>query len=560
MKKSGIQSTLSALAILTAFLSCGQSDGEKAGSRDKPTIIRSHRMEIHHQVFGEVQSAEDSIPFANIESANPIKLVEQSVVIENSAGKPVSGMAYEVWQRPFMGYFLPGASLWRSSGVTDEKGTLTVQPHPQCFGYAVYLNPNNEPPVLLEHDGFGPGKPFAGSLRFWPKQPVSGIIQASASGKSRPKQMWIWQGTDLVSFPMLELLPEGVLINGSDLDYLLPAEEIENCRNDGDLRRGYSKPIEIAIGPNGESTFDCRYMFLSVCVLDNQGRFHFDSFDLRYEFDFKIRLLDQIEVPIKLIDNSGQPAVGAQIACSNGGGTKYHQIMNEFGKIPSDGKMKVTANADDFVTLAARWHQDDPWYTFDWMSHERDEDVPQAPLMLRQPTKVSGTVVGANGDGLNGGKVALVSQNFWMDPEHPSFYFETNLNSTGEFTIPRLPPINDVIVLVENDGWTLAWKDVEWSKDKTHVTIKLKKKMDIDVALEGDMFTQDFFPARVMLHANFEDIPILKWVNHGDPVRFSDVSCSETQIKVEGSNGFTAVGQWDGNSERLVIYENDPWE
>ncbi|MBC8406923.1 MAG: hypothetical protein H8E15_17030 [Planctomycetes bacterium] len=538
------------LSITISFLlwGCGKSEN----SNQPDSVESANLLRLFHELLRNC-----SLPdLRDTPDATPSPLAERKARIMISLDRPESGLQYRVTQHSIYGRNRPGTRLQFDSGVTDGNGELRFQLHPHCARISISVVPDGEPPVFVFQKDLKVSQVDLGNLILPPIQSIHGKVNLSARRESKPKRLWVWDGHSAFDLPSLNLLPDGILLHGLDEDYLEDAAPIEAWRNEGDLRLGQVKPIEIQFGMNFDFILNTRFQYLVFCVQDQNERFHFGSMDTAKSSKFEMALIDPGQAVIQLVDENGKPAADAQIATPEGGSSNLLQILRPCGSLPTNGMMKVSANAGEFVTIAARWQDGDPWYTFNWMDEDTVRRSPTFPSVLARPKQFTVYVEDENEQAVTVGRLVLVSGDFLNDPQNPAFYFQGELNEDGAVVIPRLPPINGLIAIHESGVHSVCVDWLFWNPEDSQAIAQISPHKDLEVRFEGELFNSEFFPARVSLDKYHSVANDIRWIESTGSIVFPNVRCEEQVLEVEGANGADAICGWDGKSDFVVFKEH----
>jgi hypothetical protein len=411
-------------------------------------------------------------PFAvtrGIEAATATEM--RNALVVDSDFHPVAGARYEAWQFGETGGLVANLGrIRKDSGMTDSSGGLGIPLHPKTHVIEIVLFVEGEwgtsalTGVQLKPDRSIPG-PFVIPSQY----ELKGNVVASPSGLSEPRRMWVWPATNSYSFPLLEQLSGDSYLNGywDPPDPLPETEDVKSLRRIGGHPHNLPLAKEVKLAKDGGFVTTGRGDHMMICVLDREGRYHSEIVESSEADAVKLELVDSRQAVIKVVDEYGRPAVGAEVVSAGGGQCGLFQVMDRCGFVPKSGELNATGNFGEFMTVSARWRSTDPWYTYDVINHEGKALTPIYPCVLPQPMSVQCSFENIP-EGKKLTQAILVSPDYFGDPTGPAWHAKAELDEAGEFSIPRVPPMSSLCVLLEVNGseWVefSSWWDAGWSE------------------------------------------------------------------------------------------------
>ena len=270
-----------------------------------------------HQKYFDYQN-QDTSPETPHPNRSEVSIPQFEIQLLNADHTPAASADYQIRQYNSLGFSVPGTPLKTDFGATNETGYIQVNRTDKGLFAALYLSGNGLPFYFAQPLSLRGFDSDLIKITIPEKRIYSGRVAPSFSGESQPVQVWAWQNSEFTRIPLLPLLPAKYLLHCDELELLQDAEFVSDIRNSTDLRVEEPSYFELSLGENNEYTFTGTAQEPTICVLDNQGRFQWFKLDPESTRTQIFTLRDPSEHVIKIVDEFGEPAVGAFVATASG--------------------------------------------------------------------------------------------------------------------------------------------------------------------------------------------------------------------------------------------------
>ncbi len=505
--------------------------------------------EIHRLIFQNY--AEDL-------KAEAMLLPPFTAVLQYPSGKPLAQVKFRLDQEPALSGLYPAKPIQSARGATNGDGSLSVRVHPGCEHWALWYQLPEEEWRLLERGFLEPNSFDVGRLTLPKEKSISGQIQVSSNGETKPVKAWIWERESGIALHALNLLPNDVLLHGTDLDWMPSAEPIADYKNETDMRRCDDVAIELQMDNEFNFNFRGRLNGPAIAVLDNHGCLHWFKSTHPWNSSHQLRLPDPKTFRVRILDDAGKPAVGAEVAAGGWGGFPDCEILRPATTVGEDGWITVTSYDGKLPTFAARWQSDHPWYTWDWVMRDDLVEGEGNPYILPRPYQVVASATDLSGDSVTAGGVSLVGYELLHDPAAARTMSNRFSPSQPKPTFAS-SPVDEWMPVVHSDHYFPFPVDGVRSEDFNQLDFVLAETTSVEVHLKDPNFPDSCFPARITLTPEI-GFSTVRWMGLDRKVEFQSIAKTPSFLVIEGADCGSIWLTWDGKVERCDIESVREWE